>query len=325
MLTISTPSELSPFDRPAEFVITSTTPATDAGTIIDAVLTDADSGTVLATRRIHLDNNGSARFDAAPVLRRSFVLRPAAGASGLAVAEDCRFRVVLSVGAVRSKAVTLLSTEPDINALTLISGMSAKRTIRYGESDRLIFYSQSDFTVSIEVQTPSGTKHYSYNWKGDAGLVALRLRTTDFDPAAQRITVMANRTTAAEYTVEPSTADSVRLAWRSTAGVVEHYTFPIVVRRTLVSGRRTVRLADGTCTVAGSEHVEAVLRSAYENAATVATIAEAAISPQVWVVDGDTGEYISVDVLTQQVATHSFGEPSNVELTVRPSQNGVRI
>ena len=334
MLNVFHPVGLSPFDRPAIFSIVSSTPSADARAYINAVLTDVESGTVLAARRIRLDDEGSALFDAAPVLRRALRLQPAAGATGL-IASESRFLVQLTVNRIqpdgstgkdiKSLAVTLISTASERSSTSLVGSRPAQRTIRYGESDMLTFYSAHDFTVTVEVHTPAGSSRSDYFWDGDKGLVTLRLRTSDFAPDAGRITVRLNDSIVAEYDVEPASGEGMRLAWRTESGIIEHHTFPVVARRTLVSGSRSVRLADGTCTLCGQAHTEAVLRSAYENAATVAAIAGAAASPQVWAVDSETGEYVSVEVVTQQVATHSFGEPSDVELTVRPSQNGVRI
>ena len=337
MLTITSPANLSPFDRPAIFKIASDTPAADAGRYIEALLEDSDSGTILAARRIRLSSTATAQFDAAPILRRSVTFRPAGGATGLIAADECRFRVRLAVrwlsseggaptAAAQSAAVTLISTAPKSNLLTLITSMPAQRTICYGESDTLTLYAPAGFTATIEALSPSsGSRRFDYKWSGSAGLVTLRLRTTDFDPAVERIMVLLNGGTVVEYTVEPACSEGMRIAWRTTAGTLEHYTFPVVARRTLAAGSRTIRLADGTCTVAGRSHTEAVVRSSYESRAVVGALAEIAESPQVWTVDGETGEYIETDVLTSEIVTHLFGEPSNVELTVRPSQNGVRI
>ena len=323
MIEIITPSNLSPFDRPAVFRFTGQ--AADAGAAIDALLEDADTGAVLAARRIRLDGSAAAEFDAAPVLRRAMMLQPAGGATGLAGAADAMFRVRMTAGGVQSERVTLICTAPARNALTLMSQMPGKRHIRYGESDVLTFYAMSDFSVRIEVRTGTTASSHRYDWTGDAGLVALRLRTSDFDSAAESIGVYVNNALMAEYEVEPAAGEALRIAWRNGSGIIEHYTFALVARSTAAAERRSVRLTDGVCTVAAQWHEQLQLASQYEPAAVVDALAGIAVSPQVWAVDGQTGAYVSVGVVTGEVVTRRQGEPSNVGLTVRPSQNGVRL
>ena len=323
MLKIYSPSNLSPFDRPAIFRLEGD--ASQAGDAIDLLLEDTETGTLLAARRIRLDDSAAARFDAAPVLRRAMMLQPAGGPTGVAGAAGCRFRVRVSAGGAQSDEVTLICTAPKRNALTMMSQLPERRTIRRGESDVLVFYAMSDIELHVEVQTDGGVQSHPFRWTGEAGLVELRLRTEDFGAGARRIAVFANNSPMAEYEVEPPAADSLRLAWRNDAGIIEHYTFSVVGRKLCASERRSVRLADGVCTVAAEAHEEIRLASVCECAAVTDVLARIVSSPQVWVVDGETDSYVGVEVVTREVVTRSFGEPANVELTVRPSQNGVRL
>ena len=325
MIKIVSPSNFSSFDTQAVFRFTSDVTA-DAGAAVEALLEDADTGGVIAARRLRLDSSAAAVFDVAPILRRAMELRPAAGATGLAAADDAMFRVRMRVGMTVSDAVTLLCSQPVTNSLACLTAMPVRRTIRRGDCDRLLFYAMADFAVDIEAGRDNGTADSAvYEWSGDGGLVVLRLRAADFGGDVRRLTVRTGSRVVAEYEVEEPTAGSMRLAWRTSLGSVEHYTFPVVVRREVVSGNRTVRLADGTCTLSGDAHAEIVLRSHREPSAVVDALAGIVASPQVWLTDEATGDYLSVTVETRQAATRSFGEPSNVELTVRPSQNGVML
>ena len=324
MISLSSPSNYASFAASAPFRIKGS--AADALTTVDALLEDADTGRVLAARRLKLDSAAEAVFDAAPVLRRAMTLQPAAGATGLAAADDCMFNVRLRVGDACTDSVLLLCTRPSFNGFSLLTTMPGRRTLRRGEYDRLLFFAMADFTLRIEAQQADGTvQTFRHEWNGSGGLVALRLRTADFGAGVTAIRVLSGSTSLVEYEVSEPSDEGLRLAWRSSLGTVEHYTFPAVVRRTEVTGNRTVRLADGTCTLSGESHTELTLRSRCEPSATVRALAEAATSPQVWADGGDAGVYTAVTVATQQVATHTFGEPVSVELTVRPSQNGVRL
>ena len=71
----------------------------------------------------------------------------------------------------------------------------------------------------------------------EAGLHLFRFDTRDF-PGAERVTVDAGECGAVNYSVIPAVRDGVRLAWRSSAGSIEHYTFPVVRTMTVRAERR---------------------------------------------------------------------------------------
>lgn len=365
MVTIITPPNLTPFDGPVVFRMTS-----DATTeqSIDLTMYDADNGTLLAGRRLHM-TGGEASFDAAPILRRMMKLQPSGGESGLFAADDAQFRIRLTAvesgaapaaavstdnnSAAVSGAATIAKVlppdppeEPEIGgeeplpevsaavaelttvcratadgATGMLTSMPARRTIRHGESDRLLIYAPEPFAAEVEALADDGSvQTASYEWQGDAGMAVLRLRTSDFGLHTRRLTVRIGGQTAVQYDLEPAGGSrTVRLAWRTDEGSVEHYTFPVMASRTLTVGRNTALLGGAATVTSVSRGEELALRSQYEPQATARALARIAASAQVWLVDDERGIYEDAVAVESQMTTERFGEPVNVELTVRPS------
>ena len=332
MVKISVPADLSAFDRTAEFIFTGST--AEADTPIEARLENADNGEVLAARRLRLGHDSTAKFDVAPLLRRAAMLQPSDRPTGLAAAEGAAFRVRMRVGTAVSDIVTLVCTRPQTGATALLCESAAggsgtatlpvRRRLARGESDVLTFFAAGAFTVTLEAATDSASRSYTYRWEGAGGIVALRLRTSDFGAQTRRIAVRLNGTVVAICDIGEPAAGGVRMAWRTRSGLLEHYTFASVVRRMQVSSAPRVQTADGAIAAAGGSHIETVVKSHCEPAATAELLAGIVASPQVWAVDDATGAYEPLTVVTQQAESHRWGRPTSVELTVRPSKNGVR-
>ena len=150
-----------------------------------------------------------------------------------------------------------------------------------------------------------------------------RLNTRSFLPSVGTITVRiatAGQTVAEiGYTVVPKCNEGCRIAWRSRAGSIEHYTFP-VVKSVVQKIRKEQVLTDD----AGYEDISirdertTTLASAFEPAAVIEALAEIAASPQVWKIDGD--KYEEVDILTREQTIGRHGSLGCIEISLRPRQ-----
>ena len=117
----------------------------------------------------------------------------------------------------------------------------------------------------------------------------------------------------------PKRDEGCRIAWRSRAGSIEHYTFP-VVKSVVQKIRKEQVLTDD----AGYEDISirdertTTLASAFEPAAVIEALAEIAASPQVWKIDGD--KYEEVDILTREQTIGRHGSLGCIEISLRPRQ-----
>lgn len=311
---ISPNHELPSFAGPVVYNIASTEK------LLDVDLYESGNHSVpIASRRIRTAD-GKALFDVAPILRRRMALQPVGGVTGLFADDGCMTDIRVHVGATYSPWVRCVAMPHD-RRLRVVTTMPPRRTIRYGESDRILLFVPGRATVAVEALSPAGDEVQSYTWDSEGGAVVLRLRTTDFDPETERFIVRVDGEVAVTYEVDFPLRDSVRLAWRTASGSVEHYTFPVVASRTLVPASTVVEDAQGRRTAAASETTETVLLSRFEPAALTAAIAGAVSSPQVWTVDDERGVYNPVEVADARTEYYNFGELRNIRLTLRPVQN----
>ena len=135
-----------------------------------------------------------------------------------------RFAAVTTAAA--APARTFLPGAEAAEAPALLTRMPLNRLIPEGTCDELTLLADSSVTVTVTAQAGDTTTAESYRTE-EAGLHLFRLDTPDF-PGAETVTVDAGACGTVTYTVIPALEGALRLAWRSSAGSVEHYTFPVV-------------------------------------------------------------------------------------------------
>lgn len=311
MYTIKSPDNFSSFAESVEFTVT-----TDDSSLSSVVVTliDAMTEQVLASRRLPL-NGGSATTDFAPLLRRIFALQPVTGATGLAAEEECNAYIKLKVENLLSPTITCVAA-PHEGLARCVTTMPIRRRIGLGECDSLLMFLPERATVTLDVLTPSGNETQEFKWEGDGGMVALRVRMSDFPSDAEQITARLNGVVMAEWQVEPaSEMPSVRLAWRTPHGSLEHYTFPTINQHASVVERESIRTEQGVVTTTVERVAEMTISSRYEPLAMVASLSGILSSPQVWVVDDD-GTYSSVEVESSRCTVHEAFRPSKMSLKI---------
>lgn len=149
-----------------------------------------------------------------------------------------------------------------------------------------------------------------------AGLYLFRLDTRDF-PQAERIRVDAGSCGTVCYTLIPSPQGSVRLAWRSSAGSIEHYTFPVVRETTVETVRRDAHGPDGRTTAGAVQERQHTLVSAYEAPRVLEALAELHATPSLWIAKADG--YIPADIVPGTAVVRRHGELRCLEFTLRPT------
>lgn len=311
MYTIKSPDNFSSFAESVEFTVT-----TDDSSLSSVVVTLVDAMTeqVISSRRLPL-SGGSATTDFAPLLRRIFALQPVAGVTGLAAEEECNAHIKLKVGSIISPTITCVAA-PHEGIARCITTMPVKRRIGIAECDSLLMFLPERATISLDVVTPSGVDTQDFEWEGDGGMVVLRLRMSDFPSDTEQVTARLNGVVVAEWQVESSSeSPSVRLAWRTPHGSLEHYTFPTIDEQASVVERHSIRTESGAVTTSVERMTEMTISSRYEPLATVAALSGILSSPQVWVVDDD-GSYLSAEVESSRCTVHEAFRPSKISLKI---------
>ena len=111
----------------------------------------------------------------------------------------------------------------------------------------------------------------------------------------------------------------MRLAWRTAAGSVEHYTFPAVRSTTVEGDKRRIRSPEGLAATAGRAERRLCLESAFERPEVLEALAELTASVQVWRVD-EQG-YTPVDAVTRQAVIDRRDALGTLSVEIRSTRN----
>lgn len=293
------------------------------------VLQRGGNGTVSGNTQQDGSRIGSKRFyntptgtlNIAPMVRKNIRFVPSSGMTGFCNSESRSASVQLAVGTTYSEVRTFVAAHDSVKPSRILTTMPSHRIIAYGESDEITCCIPGQHTVTVTSDITA--EALTYNAIGGEELTLFRLNTRSFLPSVGTITVRiatAGQTVAEiGYTVVPKCDEGCRIAWRSRAGSIEHYTFP-VVKSVVQKIRKEQVLTDD----AGYEDISirdertTTLASAFEPAAVIEALAEIAASPQVWKIDGD--KYEEVDILTREQTIGRHGSLGCIEISLRPRQ-----
>lgn len=293
----------------------------------DAEITvlDADTDTVVGRKQMHHIKTGT--IDIAPYVRHFGDATVPARTKGSALVDAPCGRYAVEVEGVRSRVLRVADNRVAVGSKTSLTTMTRQRKIAMGERDELRLYGDEGAVFKVTIRTSGGDEiHLTHT--ATSGAVILCIDTADFAIGTRRAEVSIecdNREIPSLcYTVVERYGADLRLAWLSSAGSVERYTFPVVrgmmhntVRRRIVGEKGAGRTVG--CTV------EQTLRlvSAYEQRAVAQAIAEIAASPRVWIegkaVDSET------EVLASATTLYEFGRPDCVEVDLRMCGEEVQL
>lgn len=194
--------------------------------------------------------------------------------------------------------------------------MPLVRLIPEDACDELTLLTDGPCIVTVTAEAGDTATAESYR-VSEAGLHLFRLDMRDF-PGAERVTVDAGTCGTVVYSVTPAVQGQVRLAWRSSAGSVEHYTFPIVRTTTVRTERREAEGPQGRVVAAAETDREIVLVSAYETRSMLEPLAELTATAAAWIVTEKC--YIPVDIATEEAVVQRRGTLSCLEIAIRPKR-----
>jgi len=312
------PPEYAPLGGELRYTVTTPETAT-----LDLRIADAGNGTLIGAKRFA--GVTSASFDAAPYLRRAVAFVPTTGSTGFHMADGRSVAAYIeaqtaqaagTAPSVHSPLRTFLPCRTNVTAPALLTSMPLVRLISHGECDELTLFSDEAVTVTVTAQAGTTATAESYR-TATGGLHVFRLDTRDF-PEAETLAVDAGTCGSVAYTVIPAFSGARRLAWRSSAGGIEHYTFPIEKSESVETTRQRAYGAEGHLVAQTRTERRTVLVSAYEPRAALEGLSEVLSSPDVWLA-GDDG-YTAVDVVTEKSVLHRHGAVTCLEIEIRPKR-----
>lgn len=315
----TTPGPCAAAGQRAEYRLASTPAQT-----VDIRITDSETGELLGTKRFA--EVTEAVFDAAPVVRRCIGFDPhPSNTSGFLTNAD-RIRTI-KVTAAAIEAPENEAAAPEcrfypaskaVQSSSLLTAMPRERLIAPGEQDELTVLNEGNVRATVTAAGPGGEEKRTYVSR-TAMLHIFRLCADDF-PGAEQITVDFGTAGTVVYSVTARPDDACRIAWRSRAGSLEHYTFPTETVTTVEASKTRVCSSDGYSTAATAEERRTRLRSAYETRATAEALTETISSPEVWRI-ADEG-YEAVDVATDTAQLQRQGVLNVLEIEIRSRKTG---
>ncbi len=186
------------------------------------------------------------------------------------------------------------------------SSLPSQRLAGFSDSEEILFHNLSPIRITLTAtgRKPMPIRTFEVR---EAGQHIFCLNCSEY-PDAEKITVEIEKAGRIEYTMIRRPRGSVRMAWTSRYGSVEHYTFPVVQE----IDRHRVKNA------ARSE-VRCTLRSAFENRAMMEGLSEIISSAGVWMLD--KGTLRTVDILTDTLKIHEHGSLSVADIVICTPQN----
>lgn len=212
-------------------------------------------------------------------------------------------------------ARTFLPTAEPAAAPTLLTTLPAVRLLPDGSSEELTLLTDAAQLVTVIARSGDTTTAASYSVP-EAGMHLFRIDARDF-PGAETLTVDAEACGAVDYTLVAPPGGSVRLAWRSSAGSLEHYTFPTETEAVVETVKTRAYGPDGYVQT-GEPEWRRTLRSAFEVRPVLEALAELTCSPAVWLVTAEG--YEPVEVVSEDGVVHRHGTMSCLEITIRPAR-----
>ena len=276
-------------------------------------------GTTLGSKRFYNTSDGT--LNIAPIIRKSIRFAPSSGMTGFYDPESRAASVQLAAGTTFSEVRTFVAAHNTINPPRILTTMPSHRIIAYGESDEITCCIPAQHTVSVTSDITA--QALTYSAVGGQELTVFRLNTQSFLPTVSsisvRITTGSQLIGQIDYVVVPANASGCRLAWRSSAGSIEHYTFPVIKSVTQkIRKEQVLTDRNGYENFSIRNERTTTLSSAFEPAAVTEALAEIAASPQVWRIDGN--KYEEMDILTEEQTISRHGILASIEISLRPKQ-----
>lgn len=193
-----------------------------AGGDLDIRIADERGATLGALR---FAAAATARFDAAPALRRALRFIPLVGNTGFYAATGRVVKAAVTAGAAgtlpegteaTAPARTFLPGREAAEAPALLTTLPRRRIIPEGACEELTLLTAGDAEAVVTARTADSLTAESYSVR-TSGPLLFRIDTRDF-PGAETLSIDFGEIGTVEYTVVPAVREAVRLAWRSSAG-----------------------------------------------------------------------------------------------------------
>lgn len=307
----SLPDNYAPVGKP---LVCTLSGVTDARVDVRIVLSP---NILLGTKRFV--GQSAPTFDLAPYLRRAAAFSSlVTNTTGITAAADRQLMVHLEAESdsenCSSPSMIFRPAQFDEQPTALLTTLPSERLLAPDETDELTFLAAQAQPLQLVVSYRDGSQEVQTHVVPSHTLALFRIAAADF-PEANRLVVDAGGCGTISYTLLPAAEGACRLAWMSSRGSLEHYTFPVVQRIEYAVEKERGYGEQGYCVGQLEREERWVLQSAFECDELLDGLKEILSSDQVWLVR-PTG-YERVDVVTDRVETHRHGVLSSLTIAIR--------
>lgn len=219
--------------------------------------------------------------------------------------EDFSAPIITSVNRSRVSPPSCVRTMPNL------------RTISYGEVDEVLIIAAERDTLTANFVADTG-EILTLDYTAATGAAILSISTKDFGKKFRTLDVEllcnGERLDTLHYAIAPTHKGALRLAWLSSTGSIERYTFPVVVKSQFNSVKESIETPEGRKVVHSVSESILSLKSRYESLATIEALAEIISSPRVWI-ESSTG-CAEVEVISSLVDKNLFNEPDIIAINI---------
>ncbi len=277
-------------------------------------IVNADDDTVIAVKKFY--SSSEIKFNIARIIRQNILPYPTKSSTGFALAKSGFIRVYVRIGDVESstRSYILAHDTPAVFPATLTT-MPECRVLNSGESDSIFVITRSGnlsvATVKVAARDPSDYNDISTTFFSSSRFEEfsiLTINADDYNENYQSIDVTIDSSSAGGkhiyYTLTPPAyaQKGYRVAWLSSEGSIECYTFPLV--------SDVKRLSDGG--------LSRTLRSAYGTEEEIEALSEIIYSVKVWhILDDGSSEEIEVTTNEYPVVVEGTLSIANIEIKER--------
>lgn len=281
---------------------------------LEVEIVEAESGEVVATQLLR--EITSAEVNIAPYVKPFTEYCPSPSAH-TTFCQAPAASYLVRVNDTESEPLRVSVNRADVEHLTIVTSMPNLRYMNYGESDEILLIASPGDTLTANIYADADDS-LSVSTVVESGVATLVISPKDFKADARTLSIelLCNGVMIDElcYNLRRSRRKGVRLAWLSDKGMIERYTFPMVIKKERKTIKEGIVAGSERCVVKATTDSLLLLSSRYEPRQTIQALAEIVSSSKVWLEDGE--EHRLVEVKNSSIESDIFGLPNKISLTI---------
>ncbi len=318
-MQITPPSHYSPVTKPVCFEV-------ECGKSQDFEVDIIDDATDTIIGRKSFIATKCCSIDIVPYIYRDFAVEPILSQKCL-IQNSLQRSYHIEIGDCISPSVRLSTNRREVELPTIVTQMPNHRSMSHDECDQLLLFTDPAVPITVEC-TASNGESVALELSESQGVVDIVVTAAEFGDDVRQIEVFI---TAGTHRFEPITysirnhyGEQRRIAWLSSLGSIERYTFPIIATSRRTAERCNYRSVEGTTRTAtlSWRRVERLV-SDYECRSLLCSLADIVSGMDAWIVDGE--QLVPTAVEDRTMEAHQIGEVGYLQVEIITAEEEVAL